>query len=480
MVIEYSVKQDAVFCFVCRHFAVKYNLCEDVLLHGYSDWKHIGNMATKHENSKIRKLSLANSKLNNMPQNAKYTSNMIQNDMLQAAASVITQVIVRKIKSGSTVYSRIVDEARDEGLTEQINICLKQLNVFSNSVGLDITNCVSQSFDGASVITGALNEVLALIRHMANNPWAYVHCHAHRLNLVLVDVSENLQFVGETIGLLEAIYAFQYSSTLRYNVFMKSETSCGLDKLNVPQHSDTRWVSKCKGIHFFKLLFQCVVKALEECSKSAKKKEAAEQRVYFVKEIARLRTEDKFDKLYNEAMQISESCNILTPSPSVTGKSIDFNTSSSSRKQTINIRLADYFVTESVGKGKVCACTQDDITDKCRLRSIQRCVSACDPTLEFFMNSAILGSLAEAYNTDNDTLILLKTTGQQYGNSFSRFTKCTETFLVMPMSTTSAERSFSGMKGIKTYLRANMTRFGFHFNRMRKMWCCDDKSRPSC
>ncbi|KAJ8896478.1 hypothetical protein PR048_001822 [Dryococelus australis] len=425
-----AIKQDEVFCFVCNHFAVKDNVCEDILLRGYSDWKHISNIATKHENSKVHKLSLAkfqgwlqtkqsgpvtvqindqvtrtslirevlfctrqniglwghrdsldkvnykysegcaeaqhfnnmgnfqelinllclenksfSSKLNIMPQNAKYTSNIIQNYMMQAATSVIAQDIVREIKSESTVYSLNVDEARDEWLTEQISICVRYLhnseikegflgfmeldqlnahalanriNFFLNSVGLDLTNCVSQPFDGASVTSGALNGVQALIRHLTNNYCTYVHGHAHRLNLILVDISKSVYFVGEIIGLLEAIYAFQYSSILRYNVFMKSQVSCGLNKLNVPQHSDTR-----------------------------------------------ARRRKKFDKLYNEAMKIAESCNILTPSPSVMSKSTDFIVSSSSRKQTINVRLADYFVTESVGKGKVCTCTQDGITDKC-------------------------------------------------------------------------------------------------------------------
>ncbi|KAJ8880066.1 hypothetical protein PR048_020689 [Dryococelus australis] len=176
-------------------------------------WKHIGNMTTKHENSNVRKLSLPkyqgwletrqsrpatvqiNDHLNNMPQNAKYSSNIIQNDMLEAASSVITQDIVREIKSGRTLYILIFDEAH-EWLTEQMSTCIRYLH------GTEITD-VSQSFDGAS-------------------------------------------FVGETIGLLEAIYAFQCSSTLCHNVFMKSQISCGMDKLNV-QHSDTGWVSKYKG-----------------------------------------------------------------------------------------------------------------------------------------------------------------------------------------------------------------------------------------
>ncbi|KAJ8887844.1 hypothetical protein PR048_014062 [Dryococelus australis] len=454
--LEYSVKEDAVFCFVCRHFAVKGIVCEDALLHGYSDWKHIGNMASKHENSNVHKLSLAvprmgcgeevaesqhfnnignfpelikllclenkyfSSKLNNMPQNAKYTSNIIQNDILQATSSVITQYIVREIKSGSTVYSLIVDEARDEGLTEQMSICVRCLNnseikerflgfmeldqlnahtlantinCFMNSVGLDLTNCVSQSFDGASVMSGALNGVQALIRHMATNPCPF------------------------TIGLLEAIYAFQSSSTLRHNVFMKSQTSSGLDKSNVPRHSDTRWVSKYKGIHFFHLYLNFVVKALEECSISAEKKEAAEAK------------EKKKVHVYEQNKSFTNCIMRPCKSPKTSFGNRQISTSSSSRKQTINVRLADYFVTESVGKGNVNTCTQDDITDKCRLSSrffsiidnilqememaflqntdLVGAVSACDPTSEFFMNSAILGSLAEAYNTNNSALIRL-------------------------------------------------------------------------
>ncbi|KAJ8873347.1 hypothetical protein PR048_026981 [Dryococelus australis] len=229
--LEYSVEQYAVLCFVCRHFAVKDNVCEDVLLHEYSYRKHIGNMATKQENSKVRKLSLAkyqgrysdgcveeaaeseyfnnignfqefsnlfcletkyfSSKLSNMPQNAKYASNIIQNDMLQAELSLIMQDIIREIKSGT----------RDAGFTEQMSICLRHLHNseikerFLSFVELDHLNAHTlantiiyfltlQSFDGASVTSGALNGVQVLIRHVTNNPCSYVHCHAHILNLV--------------------------------------------------------------------------------------------------------------------------------------------------------------------------------------------------------------------------------------------------------------------------------------------------------
>ncbi|KAJ8897083.1 hypothetical protein PR048_002429 [Dryococelus australis] len=49
-----------------------------------------------------------------MPQNAKFTSDIIQNGMLQAHIL--------------TVYSLIVDEAHDEGLTKQIRIYIRSLH----------------------------------------------------------------------------------------------------------------------------------------------------------------------------------------------------------------------------------------------------------------------------------------------------------------------------------------------------------------
>jgi len=104
---------------------------------------------------------------------------------------------------------------------------------------------------------------------MSGNLCPYIHCHAHKLNLFLVDVSKKVE-VHDTIGLLEAVYAFQSSSTLRYQVFFDKTGS------KVPMHCDTRWVSKFKSIHYFKNNFTLVLTALKECTESSKSKEAAE------------------------------------------------------------------------------------------------------------------------------------------------------------------------------------------------------------
>jgi len=72
-------------------------------------------------------------------------------------------------------------------------------------------------------MSGANKGVQKLIRDSSQNPCPYVHCYAHGLNLVLADVAKRVDLVADTIGLLEAIYAYQSVSTIRHRVFLGSQ-----------------------------------------------------------------------------------------------------------------------------------------------------------------------------------------------------------------------------------------------------------------
>lgn len=63
-----------------------------------------------------------------LPKNAKYTSNLIQNDILEAAAIVVGRSIVNEIKIGSDIFSIIADEARDIGKEEQMSLCIRYVS----------------------------------------------------------------------------------------------------------------------------------------------------------------------------------------------------------------------------------------------------------------------------------------------------------------------------------------------------------------
>jgi len=145
---------------------------------------------------------------------------------LEAAATVIWKEIVGAAVDAG-MFSVIVDEARDNSCPQQMLICIRYVDSVTHSVaerflgfvplqqlsaevlsstiiqflvdvGLSVNCCVAQSYDEAAVMAGVTNEVQKVIRDAAANPCPYVHCHSHRLNLVLVDVSKQLDFVGNT------------------------------------------------------------------------------------------------------------------------------------------------------------------------------------------------------------------------------------------------------------------------------------------
>ena len=61
---------------------------------------------------------------------------------------------------------------------------------------LDCSKVVSQGYDGASVMSGRYSGVQAQVREFA--PFAiYIHCHAHILNLVLVDSCKSVSAASD-------------------------------------------------------------------------------------------------------------------------------------------------------------------------------------------------------------------------------------------------------------------------------------------
>jgi len=139
--------------------------------------------------------------LKSLPKNAKYTSNIVENNILLASFNIITQTIVKEFNEVSSVYSLIVDEARDASTLEQMSICIRYVHKsiikerflgfaqvlkldaqglthciieFLNAVGLDIEKCISKSYDGASVMSGSTNGVQIKIRELSKNKCPYI------------------------------------------------------------------------------------------------------------------------------------------------------------------------------------------------------------------------------------------------------------------------------------------------------------------
>ena len=143
--------------------------------------------------------------LANVPQNAKYTSPVIQKDLTRAAADLFRQQIRQELGDG--YYCLVVDEARCESKKEWMSVVLwfvdktgvirekfagavhvedtkadtlfQHLVAFIHNFGLDMSKLRGQAFDGASNMRGVFNGLQTLVR--AKAPFAfYVHCFAHR------------------------------------------------------------------------------------------------------------------------------------------------------------------------------------------------------------------------------------------------------------------------------------------------------------
>ncbi|XP_066952484.1 zinc finger MYM-type protein 1-like [Macrobrachium rosenbergii] len=143
----------------------------------------------------------------------KYTSPKIQNEIFGLLAQMIREEISEELSS-NTYFSVMIDESRDISKKEQLSavvrcvyknniheefldfVWLHNLNAKSLKDSLctvlrlcliDPRNCVGQTYDGASVMSGVNRGVQQLVREELTPQAVYIHCYNHRLNLIIVD-----------------------------------------------------------------------------------------------------------------------------------------------------------------------------------------------------------------------------------------------------------------------------------------------------
>uniref|UniRef100_A0A1X7TXN3 DUF4371 domain-containing protein n=1 Tax=Amphimedon queenslandica TaxID=400682 RepID=A0A1X7TXN3_AMPQE len=107
---------------------------------------------------------------------------------------------------------------------------------------------VSQCYDGASVMSGSNAGVHKFIKE--RSPQAvYIHCCAHRLNLVLVDVAKRNRAASDFFSHLQALY-----------------NALGGREIHLKKRSDTRWSCHIDSITAILSTYSAVIKTLEDVS----------------------------------------------------------------------------------------------------------------------------------------------------------------------------------------------------------------------
>lgn len=207
--------------------------------------------------------------------NATYLSPDIQNDLIQSISSQILSKIVDEIKVAK-YFAVIVDSTIDISRIDQFSLSLRYVTANGDAVerfikfselpgasaedffnvlilaiknlGLSITMCYGQSYDGASTMSGEISGLQARVRDIAPNA-LFTHCCAHNLNLILIDtVTSNVQ-TQLFFGTLESVYTFFSGSLPRLSI-LKEEQRNSIESfaLTLKRLCDTRWASRKSAV----------------------------------------------------------------------------------------------------------------------------------------------------------------------------------------------------------------------------------------
>ncbi|CAF5208643.1 unnamed protein product, partial [Rotaria magnacalcarata] len=107
-----------------------------------------------------------------------------------------------------------LDEFDAQTLTDEIVKFLSSLNI-------DLNYCIAMCFDGASVLSGKHAGVQALLRQQHIPNAIDVHCYAHKLNLVICNVTKSVPYLSEFYSIISKIYTYFHTSSVTNETFKK-------------------------------------------------------------------------------------------------------------------------------------------------------------------------------------------------------------------------------------------------------------------
>lgn len=394
-------------------------------------------------------------------------------------------------------------------------------------IDIDISNCVSQCYDGASVMSGCNTGVRKRVTDV--NPKAiYIHCHAHQLNLVLVDSCKSLNHASEFFSLLQCQY--NHISSIPHSVFMAKQQELRLKVVQLKKLSDTRWSRRYASIKAVLTSISAVIATLEEIG-DQRHERAIEarglllqvksfpfllslillERIFSITNnlsqllqsevihyaaaascisatkttLNSLRTDKEWKTVWEVAVSLAEKCGIsvtpprarrmIRPPRQLESFVVTTNTATTRDLSCEEYRTGVYFATIDVVLTEL-----NDRFNELNL-SLLCSLEALIPTSTEFLNATVIkpfllhyelseaGFISEAATASNyllqqqglneyhsDTLHKVYYHLSQVPGCFPTIITCYQIALTIGISSATAERSFSSLQRIKTYLRSTM------------------------
>ena len=170
-----------------------------------------------------------------IPGNAKYTSQPMQNELISVLAELVRGKIAAQVREAK-LYTTLADGTTDNNRTEIQGLVIR----FMSTDGTMKEHCidlkgigdrsakgivsfvegtlknfqfsfggiVSQSYDGASVISGLHSGLQARMNKTCARTVLYVHCFLHKISLVVVEVMTSIEEIGDYFSTTSSLYSF--------------------------------------------------------------------------------------------------------------------------------------------------------------------------------------------------------------------------------------------------------------------------------
>lgn len=145
---------------------------------------------------------------------------------------IVRYIVDNEIKERFLGFFDVSENKKAEGLA---NLILSELSIRGCKNKL-----VSQTYDGASVMSGVKGGVQALVKKECPNA-LFVHCYAHQLNLVMLYCAKQIKEVKYFMCNLSAFHTFFGRSPMRTQVLREKG-------FQLPHPCDTRWNFHTRGI----------------------------------------------------------------------------------------------------------------------------------------------------------------------------------------------------------------------------------------
>ncbi|XP_022880729.1 zinc finger MYM-type protein 1-like [Olea europaea var. sylvestris] len=303
----------------------------------------------------------------------------------------------------------LVDDTSSKELFEELVDAL-------NNLELDIDNVRGQGYDNGANMKGQHKGVQSRLLQL--NPRAfYIPCGCHSLSLALCDMATCCSKAKSFFGVMQRIYTLFSSSTKRWKVFKKNVTG-----LTIKPLSQTRWESHIESVRAIR--FQAPV---------SKQLQAEDLHIDVV--IDHLKGHISFFKSYRESgfesamVDAKEIASELEIEPIF-------------REKRVIHRKKQF---DEISSEEITQTAEESFKISYFIYIVDQALSSLQNRFEEAISANIFGAI--------NVLDYIKKMNCCYANAWIAY----RVLLTIPVTVAFAEKSFSKLKLIKSYLRSSMS-----------------------